>query len=393
MVPNDRPRSYYGRPVVKEPVWTWEIPIYFFTGGMAGASATLAYVAQLSGNQTLAKRAWQLAFAGAGVSPVLLISDLGRPERFFNMLRVFKVTSPMSVGSWILAANGGLISLATLAAMRSRPGPVLRLASPAAAVAGPALSTYTAVLIANSAIPAWSEARRHLPFIFAAGSAASAGAGASLLTPASSAGPARRLAIGGALVELVAGQMMERSTGDAGKPYRAGDSGRVIKVAKGLTAAGAGLMAYGSRRRSAAVAGAGSCSRVLPASAGAFTGRALRRPRTPTTRCGRSGPGSALRLRPRSWRTGRRAARPFARPESRRRCPLRPARNDAGSRLQGSTESPRCRSVPAAGSVSRALGSSPRTTDPSATRARCVARSRLPGSCHRPPPGAHRECR
>ncbi|MGH2868647.1 MAG: NrfD/PsrC family molybdoenzyme membrane anchor subunit, partial [Solirubrobacteraceae bacterium] len=95
--------SYYGRPIVKEPVWTWEIPAYFFTGGLAGASATLGLVADVTGNKPLARSAWTAALAGVSVSPVFLISDLGRPERFLNMLRVFKITSPMSVGSWILS--------------------------------------------------------------------------------------------------------------------------------------------------------------------------------------------------------------------------------------------------------------------------------------------------
>src|SRR5205823_2044949 len=106
----DGGRSYYGRPIIKEPVWTPEIPIYFFTGGMAGASATLAFVAGELGHETLARRGWAVALGGAAVSPALLISDLGRPTRFLNMLRMFKVTSPMSVGSWILVGAGSTIA-------------------------------------------------------------------------------------------------------------------------------------------------------------------------------------------------------------------------------------------------------------------------------------------
>ena len=102
---SERAASYYGRPVIKEPVWTPEIPVYFFTGGLAGASAGLGVLAELRGNEVLARRAWAVALAGVAVSPVLLISDLGVPTRFLNMLRMFKVTSPMSVGSWILAGQ------------------------------------------------------------------------------------------------------------------------------------------------------------------------------------------------------------------------------------------------------------------------------------------------
>src|SRR5437588_9079863 len=98
--------SYHGQPVIKEPIWTWEIPCYFYTGGLAGASAGLACLSQLRGNDVLARRAWAAALAGNTLSPLLLTSDLGRPLRALNMFRMFKVTSPMSVGSWILLASG-----------------------------------------------------------------------------------------------------------------------------------------------------------------------------------------------------------------------------------------------------------------------------------------------
>ena len=248
MVAKERPRSYYEQPIVKRPVWTWEIPCYFFTGGMAGAAAPLAWAAGATGNEALAKRAWAIAMLGVGVSPVLLISDLGRPERFLNMLRVFKITSPMSVGSWILTANGVLIAPAALAAFSKRTPRPVRAAGALAALAGPGLSTYTAVLIANSAIPVWSEARRHLPFLFAAGSAASAGATATILTPRAAAGPARRLAIAGGAAELAVAQLMERSLGAAAEPYGKGAAGRLSKAAQAMTAAGTAMMALGRRR-------------------------------------------------------------------------------------------------------------------------------------------------
>src|SRR5437588_8765414 len=104
--------SYHGQPVIKEPIWTWEIPCYFFTGGLAGASAGLAMLSELRGNEVLARRAWASALAGMAVSPALLTMDLGKPARFINMLRMFKVTSPMSVGSWILTLSGGATALA-----------------------------------------------------------------------------------------------------------------------------------------------------------------------------------------------------------------------------------------------------------------------------------------
>src|SRR5215218_8595674 len=104
-------RSYHGRPVLKEPVWTWEVPCYFFVGGLAGASAPLALAAQAAGNRPLERRAWLTALAGAAVSPALLVSDLGRPERFLHMLRMVKPTSPMSLGAWALTVFGAATGL------------------------------------------------------------------------------------------------------------------------------------------------------------------------------------------------------------------------------------------------------------------------------------------
>ncbi len=99
--------SYYEQPILKEPIWTWEIPCYFFAGGLGGASAALAYAAELHGNEVLASRSRATSLVALSLSPAFLISDLGRPARFLNMFRMFKVTSPMSVGSWLLGAGWG----------------------------------------------------------------------------------------------------------------------------------------------------------------------------------------------------------------------------------------------------------------------------------------------
>src|SRR5205823_4694794 len=160
------PRSYYGEPVIAQPVWTWEIPVYFFTGGMAGASAGVGFAADIAGNEQLARRAWAIALAGLGLSPILLISDLGRPARFLNMLRMFKVTSPMSVGSWLLGATvaaSGVSAANSLLGLFPRVAPA---AKTAAAALGMPVSTYTATLISNTALPVWHESRRELPFLF-----------------------------------------------------------------------------------------------------------------------------------------------------------------------------------------------------------------------------------
>jgi hypothetical protein len=244
--------SYYGRPILKEPTWTWEIPVYFFCGGTAGAAAPFALVSELRGDRSLARRAWLVALAGVAASPPLLISDLGRPERFHHMLRVLKPTSPMSLGSWILGASSTAIGLA---AARSVLGwfPRLGRAAGATAVLGPALSTYTAVLVADTAIPAWHEARRELPFVFAAGSAMSAGSAVALVGGGA---PAQRLALMGAAGELASTTVMERRLGALGEPYRQGAAGRFARAGKALTAAGAVAMAARGRRRTVTAIGA-----------------------------------------------------------------------------------------------------------------------------------------
>src|SRR4051794_15815294 len=199
--------SYYGRPIIKEPVWQSEIPLYFFTGGLAGASDLLALAPQLSGNPRFRTSALAAATAGVGISPYFLIKDLGRPQRFLNMLRVFKVTSPMSVGTWIFSAESAATSLA-VGCQLFGVMPRLRAAAQfVAGLAGPAQATYTGALVAQSVVPAWHEARRELPVLFASSAAASAGGAAAILTPPGSSGPARRLAVIGGAAELATAKL------------------------------------------------------------------------------------------------------------------------------------------------------------------------------------------
>lgn len=249
-------RSYYGQPIIKEPVWSWEIPCYFFTGGLAGASSGLGFLAGLAGNRRLARTARLVALANAGVSPVLLISDLGKPGRFYNMLRVFKPTSPMSVGTWILSLFGPAAGLAALGDVLGVSPRLGRVSEGVAALLGPALATYTAVLVADTSVPVWHEARQELPIVFAASSAASAGAAAVIFTPTAEAGPARRLLIGGAVLEIAASEVMKRRLGELAEPYEKEEAGRYEKLATALTMGGAAITALlGRRSRPAAVLG------------------------------------------------------------------------------------------------------------------------------------------
>jgi len=251
-------QSYYGRPVVKEPVWKPEVPVYFFTGGIAGGCAVLHGLARLARNDPLARSSLYVGTAMELVSPALLISDLGRPERFLNMLRMFKVTSPMSVGSWILVVSGGASTTAAALELLGILKPLKSAAEAVSFAAGPPLATYTGALLANTAIPVWSEARGELPILFGASAAASAGAANVLFTPPGAAAPARRAAVVGSALELGIVQAMELRLGFVGEVYKHGEAGKYAKLSKRLVAAGAGLLALGGRRsRTAAVTGAG----------------------------------------------------------------------------------------------------------------------------------------
>ena len=255
MVPPATPTSYYGQPVIKPPVWEPDIGVYLFTGGLAAGSGMLAAAARRSGNDALARRGTLLAVAGASISPVLLIRDLGRPARFHHMLRVFKVTSPMNMGTWILSGFGTACGVAAACEVLGILPRLRNRAEVAMAMIAPALATYTAVLLADTAVPTWHEARRELPFLFAAGAAGSAGAAATMLTPVAASRPARRLCVGGAVAELVAAELMQRRLGELGRPYHEGAPGGYARAAKALTAGGAALLAVAGRWRVAALAG------------------------------------------------------------------------------------------------------------------------------------------
>src|SRR5439155_10992980 len=200
----------YGRPIIKEPVWKNEIPLYFFTGGLVGASDLLALGARMSGNDRLRVSASASAAVGMAASPYLLIKDLVLPLRFLNMLRVVKVTSPMSIGTWIFSAASATTSVAVGCQLFGVMPRVRTTAQVLAGLLGPAQATYTGALVAQSVVPAWHEARLELPVLFASSAAASAGGAAAILTPAQAAGPARRLAVIGGMAELVTSKLMEK---------------------------------------------------------------------------------------------------------------------------------------------------------------------------------------
>ncbi|MER7892818.1 NrfD/PsrC family molybdoenzyme membrane anchor subunit [Micromonospora sp. NPDC094482] len=261
-VPEAEFTSYYGRPILKAPVWKWDIAAYLFTGGLAAGSSLLAAGGQLTGRPALRKAGRVTALAAVSASAVFLIKDLGRPARFHHMLRVAKPTSPMSVGTWILTAYGPVAGLAAITEAapwlpeRGLPGVARRLLPPlghaaglAAAVTAPALATYTGVLLADTAVPSWHEAYPELPIIFA-GSALASGAGVGLIAaPPAQAGPARRMAVAGAALELTGAHRVETRLGLLSEPYRTGRPGRMLRLGRTLTAAGVAGALIGRRSR------------------------------------------------------------------------------------------------------------------------------------------------
>ena len=204
MVPPAEFTSYYGRPIVKPAPWEYDIPAYLFSGGLAAGSSLLAAGADLTGRPALRRSGRVTALGALGVSMVALVHDLGKPSRFLNMLRTVKLTSPMSVGTWILSIYGPFAGAAAAAEVvdmlpaGARRGP-LRLLSAVGRPAGvvgaltaPPVAAYTAVLLADTATPSWHAAFKELPFVFVGSAAAASGGFGMLAAPVAEAGPARR---------------------------------------------------------------------------------------------------------------------------------------------------------------------------------------------------------
>ena len=268
MVPDAEFASYYGRPVIKEPSWEAPaVPGYLFLGGLAGASSVLAAGAQLSGYRELAKVAKVGAVGAISLSAVALVHDLGRPGRFANMLRVFKPSSPMSVGSWLLTVYGPVAGAAAVSEVTGILPKAGTAATLGAGLLGPGIATYTAALLCDTAVPAWHAGYREMPYVFA-GSAASAAGGLGLLaTHPADAEPARNLAVLGATVELIAKRQLIRrlarseGAGSGGvslaEPYEAGTTGAILRIAEFLTAGALAGAVLGRRSRAVcALAGA-----------------------------------------------------------------------------------------------------------------------------------------
>jgi hypothetical protein len=272
-------QSYYGRPILKVTRWKEpHLPAYLVLGELSGALAVVGALAHATGRRSLAMTARLGSAAAAYGGGAFLTAELGRPERFLNMLRVAKPTSPMSMGSWILASHSGLISAAAASEVTGRLRGIGTLAGAAAAVTGPALAAYPGVLLADTAVPAWHSSYRELPLLFTGGAMTAAGAAGlaagALRADRTDFEPARRLAIIGAAVESAAGYALEVKRGPVGEPYRTGEGARMLTAARYLTLGGGVAVLAARRSRIAAVAsavllaGGGYCAKVAVLRAG-----------------------------------------------------------------------------------------------------------------------------
>jgi len=267
--------TYYDRPVLKPPVWIWSVPAYFFVGGVAGAAMTMGLCAQLFGGDRLRpfdeKCRW-IGAVGGGIGTALLIADLGRKTRFLAMLRVFRPTSPMSVGSWVLALA---TPLSAGSAMLTRSRGLLPYvgvaAGSGAGVLGMPLATYTAVLLANSAVPFWLSTRNSLPLLFGASSGSGLAAVLELMPLSDREHTiARRFGIAARTADVLATRLVERDAYDnpqVGRVLHEGVSGALWKAAKVLTLSALVL---------AAVPGKSTTRRRVAGTLGVLGGFALR---------------------------------------------------------------------------------------------------------------------
>jgi formate-dependent nitrite reductase membrane component NrfD len=268
MVPEAEFTSYYGRPVVKPAPWGHDIAAYLFLGGLAGGSALLAAGAQLTGRDTLRRNCRLAAISAVGLGTVALVRDLGRPERFLNMLRTIKLTSPMSLGSWILSAfsvGAGVAAAAEVDRMtgaRLPLGPLRRVlrtvegpAGLEAAAFAPALAVYTAVLLGDTSTPTWNAAREELPFVFVSSASLASAGLAMITTPVAETAPARKLALLGVMGDLLATRMMHRRMDPvAAEPLHDGRAGSMMRLSEALAVAGGIGTLLAGRRRGVAVA-------------------------------------------------------------------------------------------------------------------------------------------
>ena len=270
VVPEPEFRSYYGRPIVKAPPWDSKIASYLFLGGLAGGSALLSLGGYFTDRPALRRNGRLGALGAASLGTVALVADLGRPERFLHMMRTVKPTSPMSLGSWLLAGfatNAGVAAAIEVDRMtdeRLPLGPLRRMlhalelpTSVASGVLGAPLAAYTAVLLGDTAVPTWHEMHAHLPFVFVSSASLASGGFALVTTPVAETGPARFFAVAGVVGELAAMHVMKGAMDPVSvEPLEQGKPGAWLTWSERLSViGGAGALLGGRRRWVAAASG------------------------------------------------------------------------------------------------------------------------------------------
>jgi len=240
-------------PMMKAPVWTWEVPLYFWFGGMAAGASFVGLACDLAGDERSARIARRVALGALMPSPPLLIMDLGRPERFYNMLRIFKPRSPMSMGSWCLTAFGGLGAAAVGADLLGRRREAKALGA-ANAVVGGYLGSYTGVLLASTAVPVWSRSKLLLGPIFVSTATLTGAAATRLVLVATGTPyghPTRqalvRVESGAMAAELLLSEINHHHLGRLASVLEAGEGARWFSRAKWLARLGLALR-LGRRR-------------------------------------------------------------------------------------------------------------------------------------------------
>jgi formate-dependent nitrite reductase membrane component NrfD len=256
--------TYYNRPMLKAPVWEPYIPAYYFLGGAAGASLALGAAVQLDRSKAtsgLVRKAHWVGIVASSIGAVCLILDLGRPTRFLNMMRVFRPTSPMNMGAWILAGTPPAAIAAGLFARSSLFCGLGEVCGYISGFLGLGLCTYTGVLVGNTAIPVYQEGRRVLPILFGASAASAAGGVLGMFGDLNA--RERRIVRGftalGAAAEFACSKWMEHETShveQVGLPLKRGLSGALWKSAGFLSfAALAVTIAPGSGRTKRVIGG------------------------------------------------------------------------------------------------------------------------------------------
>jgi formate-dependent nitrite reductase membrane component NrfD len=240
-------------PIMKPPVWTWEVPLYFWFGGIAAGSSFVALACDLGGDHRSARTARKVAVAALLPSPPLLIMDLGRPARFLNMLRVFKPRSPMNMGAWCLTVFGALGTGAVVAdELKLRR--TARVVGGANAVVGGYLGSYTGVLLAATGVPLWARSRLFLGPIFVSTATATGAAACRLALVATGVPPGHRtrtalgrVEAGAMLSELVLSTVNEKRLGRLAPALEEGKAGRLFFGAKWAVRTGLALRFLRSR--------------------------------------------------------------------------------------------------------------------------------------------------